>query len=230
MSLTSIDYDRVLASAPSRDPASLREFLAEELPFVWLATYGEMLPHQHNVHRVKVEGFEYLWDFSSELVKHGVVRPSEAIDDRLIAAHGVSRRNLGTREKSRLGGRTLGAVDVVHPSQRVPYDRGHAIGHVLGGVLDLNIIPQSRAVNRDGTWRRMERYCHHHPGTYFFCRLLYVGLYSHAAEIEFGVLREEGSLWVNRFKNYGRIEEIEEFERLYREKMAELERTAALSD
>jgi len=59
-----------------------------------------------------------------------------------------------------------------------------------------------------------------HPGTYFFCRPLYAGLSSHPAEIEFGVLRADGTLWLNTFKNYGRIEELEEFGRLYREKIA----------
>jgi hypothetical protein len=69
----------------------------------------------------------------------------------------------------------------------------------------------------------MERYCQEHPGTYFFCRPLYAGLSSHPAEIEFGVLKADGTLWLDNFKNYGRIEELEEFERLYREKIAALE-------
>jgi hypothetical protein len=99
------------------------------------------------------------------------------------------------------------------------YDRGHAIGHALGGVLDLNIIPQTRAVNRGGMWRRMERYCQEHPGTYFFCRPIYAGLSSHPMEIEFGVLRSDRSIWAHTFQNYGTIGELETFERLYREKV-----------
>jgi len=224
MSFAPINYDRVLASAPNQDAAELRGFLAEELPYIWLDAYIAMLPHRQNVHRINVQGFEYLWDFSTELVNEGTVKASEAVDDRLIAAHGISKANPAARGDSRLRGRSLGAVDVVPKSERVPYDRGHAIGHVLGGVLDLNIIPQMRTVNRGGAWRHMERYCQLHPGTYFFCRPLYAGLSSHPAEIEFGVLRTDGSLWLNTFKNYGRIEELEEFERLYREKIAALEK------
>jgi hypothetical protein len=56
MSLATIDYDGVLASAPKQEGISLREFLAEELPYVWLDAYIAMLPHQHNVHRMNVEG------------------------------------------------------------------------------------------------------------------------------------------------------------------------------
>jgi len=66
-----------------------------------------------------------------------------------------------------------------------------------------------------------------HPGTYFFCRPLYAGLSSHPVEIEFGVLRADGTLWLNTFKNYGRIEELEEFERL-REKIAALETSGGI--
>jgi hypothetical protein len=140
-----------------------------------------------------------------------------------IAAHGVSQVAARPRKDSRLKGRTLGPVEVVDPAQRLPYDRGHAIGHVIGGGLDINIIPQSRAMNRGGMWRRMERYCHDFPGTYFFCRPLYAGLCSHPAEIEFGVLRTDRSMWVNQFQNYGRIEELQEFERRYREKISAME-------
>ena len=53
-------YSQILATAPSHDYAGLREFLGGELPYVWLDEYIAMLPHQHNVHRISVEGFEYL--------------------------------------------------------------------------------------------------------------------------------------------------------------------------
>jgi hypothetical protein len=214
-----IEYAPILAAAPSQDYAGLRDFLTGELPYVWLDDYIARMPHQHNVHRVPVEGFEYLWDMSSELVQQGIVPASAAVDDRLIAAHGLSRPAAKARQDSRLRGRTLGPVNVVAPAERLPYDRGHAIGHALGGVLDLNIIPQTRAVNRGGLWRQMERYCQEHPGTYFFCRPIYAGLCSHPKEIEFGVLRADGALWARSFQNYGTVEELETFERLYREKI-----------
>jgi len=85
-----IDYPRILAAAPAHDYAALREFLTDELPYIWLDDYIAMLPHRHNVHRIPVEGFEYLWDMSGELVQQGVVAASAAVDDRLIAAHGLS--------------------------------------------------------------------------------------------------------------------------------------------
>jgi hypothetical protein len=225
-----IDYPQILTAAPSQEYAGLCEYLTAELPNVWLNDYRAMLPHQHNAHRIAVQSFEYLWDMSGELVQQGFLPESTAVDDRLIAAHGLSRPPTEGRHDSRLRSRTLGPVSIVDPSERLPYDRGHAIGHALGGVLDLNIIPQMRAVNRWGLWRRMERYCQERPGTYFFCRPIYTGLSSHPAEVEFGVLRSDRSLWVHAFKNYGTIEELETFERLYREKIARLEKTGTKAD
>jgi hypothetical protein len=80
---------------------------------------------------VPVEGFEYLWDRSGELMQQGIVPASAAVDDRLIAAHGLSRPAAEPRKDSRSRRRTLGPVSVVASSERLPYDRGHAIGHAL---------------------------------------------------------------------------------------------------
>lgn len=214
-----VDYGRLMASAPTRDLAGIRVFLAEELPYAWLNAYIGTNPHQHNVHRITVEGFEYLLDFSTDLVKRGLISASQAVEDRLVAAHGESRPSTKSRQNSRLRGRPNGPVDLIDRSRRSPYDRGHAIGHVLGGILDLGIIPQIRQVNRGGAWRKMERYCQKRPGTYFFCRPLYAGLSPHPAEIEFGVLRTDATLWVQSFRNYGELEELEEIERIFRKKI-----------
>ncbi len=213
-----LDYPRILSTAPRETFAELQAYLADELPHRWLDAYIAVMPHQHNVHDITVEGFDYLWDRSGELVAQRKVAAAEAVDDRLVVAHGRSRPRHDARDSSRLRGRTLGAVTVMDRSTRSPYDRGHAIGRVLGGVLDLNIIPQIRPVNRGGLWRRMERHCQLNLGTYFFCRPLYAGLSSQPAEIEFGLLRADGSLWVEAFRNYGTLAELENIERLHRQR------------
>jgi hypothetical protein len=66
-----------------------------------------------------VDGFEYLWDMSSELVEQGIVQASAAVDDRVIAAHGLSRPASEARNNSRLRRRTLGPVSVVAASGTV---------------------------------------------------------------------------------------------------------------
>jgi hypothetical protein len=64
----------------------------------------------------------------------------------------------------------------------------------------------------------MERYCRQHPGSYVFCSPIYLGLSGHPAFIEYGVLRRDCSLWLNVFRNYRSLAELEEIERLYRER------------
>jgi hypothetical protein len=41
--------------------------------------------------RIVRDGFEYLFDFSSELVKQGALAPNLAIEDRIVAVHGRSQ-------------------------------------------------------------------------------------------------------------------------------------------
>jgi hypothetical protein len=210
-----IDYSRIMADLPEETLPAAKAFLAEELPYVWLDAYVAVMPHEQNVQRVTIEGFEYLFDFSAGLVSRGSLTASEAVEDRLVAAHGESRSASRKRNDSRLKGRQRGPVDAVDRTQRAEYDRGHAIAHASGGVLDVNIVPQIASVNRRGLWREMERYCQHTPGTYLFCRALYAGLSPHPAELELGVLKPDLTLWVETFKNYGSLQELEQIERVY---------------
>jgi hypothetical protein len=51
-----------------RPMSGCRNFLTVEVPYVWLNEYIAM-PHQRDVPRIPVEGFVYVWDMSSELVR-----------------------------------------------------------------------------------------------------------------------------------------------------------------
>jgi len=55
----------------------------------------------------------------------------------------------------------------------------------------------------DRKYREMERYCANHPGTFFFSRLIYADQTARPAEIEFGILMPDGTLWVEVFDNAG---------------------------
>lgn len=68
---------------------------------MWFDDYLAMMPHQHNVHGMTVDGFEYLWDLSTELVNEGVIRPCEAVDDRLIAWHWAFVDRIEDKEQRR---------------------------------------------------------------------------------------------------------------------------------
>ena len=56
--------------------------------------------------------------------------------------------------------------------------------------------------------------------TYCFSRPIYSGYSAHPELIEFGVLRYDGTLWVNRFQNCKDSEEMALLERLFRAKLA----------
>ena len=85
-------------------------------------------------------------------------------------------------------------------------DKGHFIPHTLGGGLEINLFVQLRDVNRGWSppgraYRSMERYSLNHPGTFLFNRPLYGDGAALPAMLEFGVLRTDGHLWVERFEN-----------------------------
>lgn len=85
-------------------------------------------------------------------------------------------------------------------------DKGHFLGHASGGVLDINLFPHRRDLNRGWSpegkrFRRMERFVAEHPGTFFFHRPCYDdGLWIPLA-LEYGVLLEGTRWWIERFRN-----------------------------
>lgn len=91
-------------------------------------------------------------------------------------------------------------------------DKGHFIGHELGGSvagMEANVFIQRRSLNRGWSaegkvYRAMERYCRSHPETFCFSRPFYADDTSKPSLLEFGVLRGLDDLWVQRFDNRGR--------------------------
>lgn len=75
----------------SRDLEVVISHLSAELPYVWADLYKKRSPHSANIMRIVREGFEYLFDFSSELVKQGTLAPNLAVEDRIVAVHGRSQ-------------------------------------------------------------------------------------------------------------------------------------------
>ena len=85
-------------------------------------------------------------------------------------------------------------------------DKGHFIAHAIGGGLDMNVFSQARDLNRGiseqgKVYRLMERYCYENAGTFCFSRPVYDDATSIPRWVEFGLLRDDGSLWVEVFEN-----------------------------
>ena len=228
---SSVDYDRILSDLPSRDLEFVISHLSAELPYVWADLYKERSPHSANIMRIACEGFEYLYDFSTELVKQGKLAPNLVIEDRIVAVHGRSQPQKKKRTDHLMRKHPLGPAGFIRTHSAEPskltaiYDKGHFIGHAIGGALHLNLFPQTKEINRGWSkegkeYTKMERYCRRHAKTYCFSRPIYSGYSAHPEIIEFGVLRHDGTLWVNQFPNCKDSEEMDLMERLVRAKLA----------
>jgi hypothetical protein len=197
-----IDYIRLISDAQASDIESVIGFLLEELPYEWRDKYLEMTPHITNICRFYFNDFEYIYDDCSQLEATGVVPYSPTIESRVVGVLGRSRPISEPRDASRLKG-------WVGPTEKClgeNTDKGHFIAHTIGGGLDVNIFAQRRDINqgrseRGKVYRTMEKYCYLHPGTFCFSRPIYSDLSSRPCMIEFGVLTDFRTLWVERFEN-----------------------------
>src|SRR3972149_343358 len=103
--------------------------LRTELPYLWRNEYVAATPKATNVLRVTFATFEYIFDNYQILEQQGVVTVDPTAESRLVAVHGVSQPRKDKREDGRLGG-------WVGPTEKTfgrEWDKGHFIGHSLGG-------------------------------------------------------------------------------------------------
>jgi len=170
------------------------EALSRELPYDWLDRYMKMCGGDERTSALVVNRgtFDYVFDFCSDLSD-----PPAGREDRLVVAYGRSVRAERKRPKSRIAG---------FPGSDGRGDRGHFLAHSAGGGVDINLFHQETRFNRGWSpagkiYREMENYCASTPGVFCFSRPIYADLTARPAEIEFGILRVDGDLWVNVFKN-----------------------------
>ena len=191
-----IDYIRGLSTMAD---ASLDEIIAvmrAELPRAWLARYHLMCDGPTNVLEVPLQNFSYLFDYCAELIAAGEL-PLDAREDRAVVAYGLAQSAKSKRNASRIRG---------FPGSDDRGDRGHLAAHAAGGGLDINVFHQDAYLNRGWSpqgkrYREMERYCADHEGTFFFSRLIYADATARPAEIEFGILMPDRTLWLDVFDN-----------------------------
>jgi len=87
-----------------------------------------------------------------------------------------------------------------------PADRGHFLGHASGGVLDINLFPQKRDLNRGWSqegklFRQMERYVAMHSRLFFYHRPIYGDCTWIPMRLEYGLLMRDKQWWVEQFEN-----------------------------
>ena len=129
-------------------------------------------------------------------------------EDRVTLAYALSVKQLMKRDASRMRGFPKVEISVQANLNDKAFraDKGHFLGHASGGILDINLFPQRRELNRGWSdegkrFRKMERYVADHPGTFFYHRPLYDDKTWIPSLLEYGVLIDDKEWWVDRFRN-----------------------------
>lgn len=203
-----VDYAQIMEKAAVYSGESLIEWLWEELTYCFRDAYLAMTPRMTEIVRIKRGPFEYVYDDYGILEAQGLVPSHPTMEARLVVAIGRSAPRKPKRDDSRLrgwSGRTLKDV------YSLGWDRGHFIAHSMGGVVDgseVNVFVQRRSLNRGWKsnpggrlYRKMEDYCAARTGTFCFSRPIYHDETAKPSFVEFGILRSDRELWVERFDN-----------------------------
>lgn len=197
-----IDYRRLGRSARAGSIYELIANLRLRLPALWLRAYTAVASHTPNIIHVEYGTFDYICDSYSGMEALGEVAFDQRVRDRVVGVLGISLPVRGRRRGS------LPKGWVEHPEEvdSSGRDKGHFIAHAIGGGLDMNVFSQARDLNRGlseqgKVYRLMERYCYENAETFCFSRPVYDDATSIPRWVEFGLLRDDGSLWVEVFEN-----------------------------
>jgi len=203
-----IAYEQLIAASAGRIGEDLMGWLKEELIYAAFDAYAAMTPRTTEVARIAQGPFEYIYDDYSSLEAQGLVPPHPTMEARLVLAIGRSSPRLPKRDDSRLRG---WSGPTLKDAYGLGWDRGHFIAYSMGGVVDgfeLNVFVQKRSLNRGWKshprgrlYRQLEIYCATNTGTFCFSRPVYGDETAKPTAIEFGLLRPDGTLWVEFFDN-----------------------------
>lgn len=155
---------------------------------------------QYSTEFERAEISEINLDFAVFLFDHST--------ERVTLAYALSVKQLMKRDDSRIRGFPNVDVSIRANLEEEAFlaDKGHFLGHASGGILDINLFPQRRELNRGWSvegkcFRSMERYVAEHPGTFFYHRPLYDDETWIPESLEYGVIVEDTQWWVDTFRN-----------------------------
>jgi hypothetical protein len=127
--------------------------LGTRLSDLWARRYRALAIDEVELVEVTIGAFTYLFDLSLE---------------RAVGVYGFSVPQKSARPASRIRGHPLPA-----DSRQRALIRGHLVAHSVGGGADINLIPQSAALNISGRWRSLERWSQTHPGSFLAVEVIY---------------------------------------------------------
>lgn len=194
-----IDYETLWSAICSAN-ADAGQGLRQTLPLLWRDAYLNTIRHEPNLMHFRDRSFEYLCDVYSQLEMTGSIAYDQTIADRVIGVFGTSLRS----QEKRAARRTK--IELSEELEGTLRDHGHFMARSIGGGLDVNLFSQERLLNRGWSergkiYRRMERYCREQEGTFCFSRPIYTDGSNVPRWLEFGVLQQDATLWVEVFEN-----------------------------
>lgn len=175
---------------------------------------GRPVPHELRDWEAQVDGWcaEYAARAGeseiSEINLDFAVYLFDHLAERVVLAYALSVEQLHRRDTARMAGfpNLNAGVKAALGDKAFQADKGHFLGHASGGILDINLFPQRRELNRGWSaegkrFRAMERYVAGHPGALFYHRPIYDDGSWIPDRLEYGVLREDGEWWTDTFQN-----------------------------
>lgn len=193
-------YPAALAAAKaSGEPVAA--WLRRELVSYWCDDYMAMSVRPSDFITFTYGTFDYVFDAYQQPEPYDPASGLLPVEARLVAAIGES--NPEPRPRRRDDNRRKGFTASAMPGTEGPWDKGHFIGHAIGGTVDgneANVFLQLRSANR-GRYREMEKYCKAYAGVTCFSRPIYTDTSAHPVRVEFGILTVEGELWVEVHPN-----------------------------
>ena len=197
-----IDYRKLCRAASAGSVWDLIARLRSRCPAQWQRVYAATASHVPNITQVEYGTFDYICDSYSSMEALGEVAFDQRVRDRVVGVLGISLPMRGRRR----GSMPKGWVEHPEEIDSSGRDKGHFIAHAIGGGLDMNVFSQARDLNRGiseqgKVYRLMERYCYENAGTFCFSRPVYEDASSVPRWLEFGLLREDSSLWIEVFEN-----------------------------
>jgi hypothetical protein len=198
-----IDYEALLRDAKTTQEK--RNALGNGVTDLATEIYKKLIQRPTLVDELQYNSFWYGFDNYSWLELKERAPLSEEIEDRVVFVVGSSAPQAA--ENARQTSAWLRGL--IGPTERrfgPQYDKGHFIARRNGGGSQLNIFPQRRDVNRPWSaagklFRDMETYCHQHPRTFCFSRPIYLRESLRPDAYDFGLLKEDGELWIAQFDN-----------------------------
>lgn len=195
-----IDYNAAFTTAGEVSVVHLAIAFEQRLPSIWRHAYLSTITHEPNLVQFRHGTFEYICDLYSQLELTGSVSFDQTIADRVIGVFGMSSRAREGHDGRRV------RIELSEELEGTQRDDGHFMARSIGGGLNVNLFSQDRRLNRGWSsqgkiYRRMEKYCREQEGTFCFSRPIYCDGSNVPRWLEFGVLKNDESLWVEVFDN-----------------------------